>query len=186
MTARLFLTLFLLLPSVAIASEKRLNQADFPQQMEVDGQTLVLRNASVLNYLFVDVYSAALLTPEEQALDQLPYSDNPMHLELFYYRSIARDDVIKAAWVALERQYDQATLTRLRPAINEIHQTFSDIQPEDRYSLTLDSQQQLSLRYNGDEIFTSTDPELGQTYIGIWLKENGLSDRRRNQLIAER
>lgn len=181
----LLISLLSLLPAIVSASEKRLEQARFPDTLEVDGQTLVLRNASVLNYLFVDVYSAALLTPANEPLDDLTSSSEPLHLELFYYRNINRDDVIKAAWVALERQYDTAQLARLRPRVDQLHATFTDIRPEDRYSLTLNRQQALSLKYNGKEIFQSDNAELARAYVGIWLKPNGLSDRLRKQLIAE-
>lgn len=178
--------LLLALPLAVQANEKRLNQADFPQQLKIEEQQLVLRNAAVLNYLFVDVYSAALLAPPTAALNDLVSSEAPLHLELFYYRNIGRDDVIKAAWVTLERQYDSAELEQLRPGIDALHATFTDISPGDRYGLTLDSERNLSLQYNGEEIFQSDDEQLARAYVGIWLRENGLSERLRRQLIAER
>lgn len=186
MLRAIIISLLCVLPLVANANSKRLDQADFPQSIEVEGQQLVLRNASVLNYLFVDVYSAALLAPPEASLANITDTQLPVHLELFYYRNIDRADVIKAAWVALERQYDAASLARLRPEVDRLHDTFTDIKPEDRYSLTLDSKHALSLKYNDEETFQSDDPELARAYIGIWLRANGLSDKLRNQLIAER
>lgn len=180
------ITLLCALPLIGNADEKRLEQANFPDQLMVDGEQLVLRNASVLNYLFVDVYSAALLAPADEPLADIAESPRPLHLELFYYREIDRSDVIKAAWVALERQYDQARLDSLRPGIDKLHATFTDIQPQDRYSLTLDRNQALSLKYNGKEIFQSDDAQLARAYVGIWLKDNGLSDKLRKRLLAER
>lgn len=162
------------------------SQPDFPRQIDVDEQTLVLRNESLLRYLFVDVYSAALLTPASVSPATAVNERSPLHLELYYYRNIDRDDVIKAAWVALERQHDSATLERLRPKIDELHATFADIQAGDRYSLTLSERQPLELRYNGEVIFTSDNEELARAYVGIWLEENGLSDRLRQRLLAER
>lgn len=184
MLRAVIITLLCVLPLVANANSKRLDQADFPDTLEVDGELLILRNASVLNYLFFDVYSAALLTPAQAPLSSITDSQTPVHLELFYYRNIDREDVIKAAWVALERQYDAARLSQLRPGVDRLHATFTDIQPQDRYSLTLNSAHALSLKYNGKEVFQSDDPELARAYIGIWLRENGLSDKLRKQLIA--
>ncbi|SDT99689.1 chalcone isomerase family protein [Halopseudomonas salegens] len=162
------------------------NEPDFPERLEVDEQTLVLRNESLLRYLFVDVYSAALLTPADISPANAVDQRSPLHLELYYYRNIDREDVVKAAWVALERQHDDATLERLRPAIDELHATFSDIQSGDRYSLTLSDSQALRLSYNDEVIFTSDNEELARTYVGIWLEENGLSDSLRQRLLAER
>ncbi|TVP90419.1 MAG: hypothetical protein EA348_06230 [Pseudomonadaceae bacterium] len=176
----LFLLLALATP-LLLASEP-----DFPESLEVDEQTLVLRNESLLRYLFVDVYSAALLTPADISPTNAVSERSPLHLELYYYRNIDRDDIIKAAWVALERQHDSGTLERLRPAIDELHATFGDIKSGDRYSLTLSDSQALQLSYNGEVVFTSDDEELARAYVGIWLEENGLSDRLRQRLLAER
>ncbi|WP_373185423.1 chalcone isomerase family protein [Halopseudomonas sp.] len=184
MIARLFLLICLAIPASVSANEERIAQADFPERMQVDGQELVLRNASLLEYLFVDVYSAALLTPPNQPLNTPITARNPLHLELYYYRDIDREDVIKAAWVALERQYDEPTLTRLRPGIERLHATFTDISAGDRYALTLDTEHALSLKYNGKESFSSRDSELARAYVGIWLRENGLSDSLREELTA--
>ncbi len=162
------------------------SQPDFPERIDVDEQTLVLRNESLLRYLFVDVYSAALLTPANVSPATAVSERSPLHLELYYYRNIDRDDVIKAAWVALERQHDSATLDRLRPEIDELHATFGDIESGDRYSLTLSDNQALKLKYNGAVVFTSDNEELARAYVGIWLEENGLSDRLRQRLLAER
>jgi hypothetical protein len=186
MLTRILVLICCLLPLSAAANEKRLAEADFPQSIEVGDQELVLRNASVLEYLFVDVYSAALLTPPEQPLDNPITDGEPLHLELYYYRDIGREDVIKAAWVALERQYNEQTLNELRPEIDKLHATFTDISAGDRYALTLDAGHSLSLKYNGKESFSSDDKELAQAYVGIWLRENGLSDKLRKRLIATR
>lgn len=186
MLARTLLLMVCALPLTALASEKRLAEAGFPGNLEVSGQELVMRNASVLEYLFVDVYSAALLTTPEQSLDNPILPGQPLHLELYYYRDIDRNDVIKAAWVALGRQYDESTLERMRPKIDALHATFTDISAGDRYALTLDADHGLSLKYNNEEIFRSEDPELARTYVGIWLKENGLSDGLRERLTASR
>lgn len=184
MVVRTLLLIICALPLATLASEKRIAEADFPSSLEVSGEELVMRNASVLEYLFVDVYSAALLTPAGQPLENPITPGQPLHLELYYYRDIDRDDVIKAAWVALGRQYEQATLAQLRPKVDALHDTFTDISAGDRYALTLDSDHALSLKYNDEEIFSSEDSELARTYVGIWLKENGLSDDLREKLTA--
>ncbi len=186
MFTRFMILICCAMPLSLSANQERLAQADFPDRMEVDGQALVLRNTSVLRYLFVDVYSAALLTPPLQPLTIPIMVGEPLHLELFYYRDIDREDVVKAAWVALKRQYSQQTLSRLQPAINALHDTFTDIRAGDRYTLTLDAAHSLSLRYNGAESFSSSNSELARAYVGIWLSENGLSDDLREDLTASR
>jgi hypothetical protein len=67
-----------------------------------------------------------------------------------------------------------------------LHDTFTDISAGDRYALTLDAQHRLTLQYNGAVSFSSDDSEMAQAYVGIWLKEDGLSDNLREKLTAER
>lgn len=106
-----------------------------------------------------------------------------MRLELYYYRSIKRSDVIKAAWTALNRQYDATTLAELKPKVDRLHATFSDIQPGDRYSLTRLNDGALVLQLNDATVFSSNDRQLTDAYLGIWLRANGLSDDLRSSLL---
>ncbi|MEH6564569.1 MAG: chalcone isomerase family protein [Halopseudomonas sp.] len=174
----------LLLSTSLFASEKRLAEAAFAASVtpEKGNQVLQLRNSHLLEYLFVDVYSAALYAPADIELAQLMSSDASLRLELYYYRSISREDVIKAAWTALQRQYDELTLARLKPGIDQLHANLSDISDGDRYSLTR-HQGKLVLRHNEKITFESEDPQLANAYLGIWLSPNGLSEELRTALL---
>lgn len=175
----------LLLSTPALASNERINQAGFASSVttENSNQVLPLRNTHLLEYLFVDVYSAALYAPADAKLEQLLASNSALRLELYYYRSIKRQDVIKAAWTALERQYDTTTLATLKPSVDQLHASFSDIGSGDRYSLTRTSDQHLVLRHNGQITFESNDRQLADAYLGIWLRPDGLSDELRSALL---
>ncbi len=175
----------LLLANTGHASTERFNQASFADSITVQNSNQVLQQRSryLLEYLFVDVYSAALYAPADSQLPSLLTSDNPLRLELYYYRSIKRSDVIKAAWTALNRQYNAATLAELKPKVDRLHTTFKDIQPGDRYSLTRLNEDTLVLQLNGATVFTANDRQLADAYLGIWLRANGLSDDLRNALL---
>lgn len=175
----------LLLSDPVLASNERLTEASFAASVtpENSNQVLLLRNTHLLEYLFVDVYSAALYAPANAKLDQLLASNAALRLELYYYRSIKRQDVIKAAWTALQRQYDQPTLALLKPSVDQLHASLSDIRKGDRYSLTRTNDGKLLLRHNERTTFESSDRQLADAYLGIWLRPNGLSDELRTALL---
>lgn len=175
----------LLLANPGFANDERLSEASFAAsvQPENGNQVLLLRNSHLLEYLFVDVYSAALYAPETAQLDQLLTSNAPLRLELYYYRSIKRQDVIKAAWTALRRQYNEATLANLKPGVDQLHASLSDITAGDRYSLSRTSDGKLVLRHNGHATFESNDRQLAEAYLGIWLQPDGLSEELRKALL---
>lgn len=182
---RLLMIATLLLAGLANASE-RLDQAAFASTYQRDGSALLRKNQAVLDYLWVDVYAAAFYSPAKLSPRQALQQQAEQRLELYYFRDISRSDVIKAAWITLERQHTPAELQHLRGPVDALHATFHDIRPGDRYALTYSPDSGLSLERNGSIVFTSSDPKLAQAYLGIWLAPDGLSDTLREQLLAER
>lgn len=174
---QLFICLMLLLSITAHASDAdRLKQANFPRQ----SQELTLKNQAVLTYLWADVYAAALYapaaTPAKQAWDQ----QQALRLELYYFRDIDRNDVIKAANTTLERQQASA---ELKQELEQLHASFRNIRSGDRYALDFRPGRGLNLQINGQVVFSSRNDALARAYLGIWLGPKGLSDELRGALL---
>ena len=182
----LALTTLLLLSGELLASNReRLQEANFAVTHELERYNLERKSQSVLTYLWADVYAAAFYAPTEASASQALAKPLTQRLELYYFRNIDRQDVIKAAWGTLERQHDATTLQRLRPEVDALHATFRDIRPGDRYALNLNADSGLTLEVNGKVAYTSQNPALAKAYLGIWLAPNGLSDTLRKQLLAQ-
>ena len=182
----LVLTTLLLLSGDLLASTReRLQEANFATTREFAQNSLERKNQSVLTYLWADVYAAAFYAPAQASARQAFTQPLNQRLELYYFRNIDSQDVIKAAWVTLERQHDAKTLDRLRPGLDALHATFRDIRPGDRYALNFNTDSGLTLEVNGKPVFTSQDQELAKAYLGIWLSPNGLSDSLRTNLLAD-
>jgi hypothetical protein len=178
-------TLLLLSGELLANTSERLREANFAAQRVLSEDRLERKNQSVLTYLWADVYAAAFYAPTQASASQAFSRPLKQRLELYYFRKIGREDVIKAAWTTLNRQHPAATLERLRGDLDALHDKFQDIQPGDRYALNFAPESGLSLERNGEIAFTSQDPELARAYLGIWLAPNGLSDTLRNQLLAQ-
>jgi hypothetical protein len=178
-------TLLLLSGELFANSRERLQQANFAAIHELGHNSLERKNQSVLTYLWADVYAAAFYAPAQASANQALAQPLTQRLELYYFRDIDRQDVIKAAWITLERQHDAATLKRLRPHVDALHATFRDIRPGDRYALNFNVGSGLSLEVNGQVAFSSSNQELAKAYLGIWLSPNGLSDKLRASLLAD-
>lgn len=183
---RLFLILYLLSFSALASESNRLEQASFAQQMQHSNTILELKNQSMLRYLWTDVYAAAFYSEAQISPQRALREQRDRHLELYYFREISRDDVIKAAWVTLERQHSPQVLQPLRGELDRLHASFIDIRPGDRYGLDYSQTTGMRLLRNGEVIFHSEDAHLAQLYFGIWLAPEGLSDELRDALLAER
>ena len=180
----IFFALVLSSHSLQANSRERLAEAAFTAYAQQANNTLERKNQAVLNYLWVDVYAAALYTEPGISPRQAVGNSHRQRLELYYFRAIDREDVIKAAWVTLERQQSAAQLQRLRPELDALHATFADIQPGDRYALDYSVTAGLHLERNGRRVFSSRNAELAHAYLGIWLADNGLSASLREQLLG--
>ncbi|MBA4290881.1 MAG: hypothetical protein C0439_18085 [Pseudomonas sp.] len=164
---------------------ERLQEANFADSRVLEQSSLERKNQSVLTYLWADVYAAAFYAPAQASASQAVNEPLDQRLELYYFRNIDSQDVIKAAWVTLERQHTPDTLARLRPDVDALHGTFRDIRPGDRYALNFSTENGLTLEVNGQPAFTSPNTELAKAYLGIWLSPNGLSDKLRTSLLAD-
>ncbi|MEX5592925.1 chalcone isomerase family protein [Pseudomonas orientalis] len=174
---QLFIGLMLMMSITAQASDvDRLKQAGFPAQVE----GLALKNQAVLNYLWADVYAAALYAPADLTARQAWDQQKALRLVLYYFRDIDRSDVIKAASATLERQQTNAGLN---PEIARLHARFRDIRIGDRYALDFRPGRGLNLEINGQVVFSSSDDALARAYLGIWLAPEGLSDQLRDKLL---
>ncbi|WP_300657050.1 chalcone isomerase family protein [Pseudomonas sp.] len=181
----LLATLLLLSPILLAAADERLRQANFAPHTTLERASLERKNQSVLRYLWVDVYAAALYAEPKVSAAQALERQRSLRLELFYFRNIERTDVIEAAWITLKRQQDQPTLERLRSDLDALHASFRDIKPGDRYALNYNADSGLSLERNGKTAFASSNPELARAYLGIWLAPNGLSESLRSSLLND-
>ena len=178
------LLLVALVSPVAMASQADLlKKAGFPSRLDGQSPALERKNQAILTYLWADVYAAAFYAEPSVNAKQAVATQTPQKLELYYFRDIGRDDVIKAANVALDKQQTQETLARLKPELDRLHRSFQDIKQGDRYDLSWDRTDGLSLTRNGKVIFASPDPELAKVYFAIWLAPEGLSAELRKALL---
>jgi hypothetical protein len=178
------LLLGVLASPLAVASQADLlKRANFLPRLTGQTPALELKNQAVLTYLWTDVYAAAFYAEPSITAKQAVFSQTPQKLELFYFRDISRDDVIKAANASLERQQPKDTLARLRRELDRLHGSFQDIKAGDRYDLTWDRNDGLNLTRNGLVIFASPDAELAKVYFAIWLAPDGLSGDLRDALL---
>ncbi|WP_372591248.1 chalcone isomerase family protein [Guyparkeria sp.] len=165
--------------------------ADFGKTLDEADTTLVLTGAGTASYMIWDVYDAALYAPASAEQAAIMAAEVPMTLVLDYHRDVAVADIRKAAWKALDGQYDEASRDALRPKVETLHDAMSDVGDGDRYQLDWRPKMEtgegrLVLKLNGQTRFASDDAELARAYFGIWLGEPPLSGKLRQALLSRR
>jgi len=128
-------------------------------------------------------YVAALYLPDgvpgERALE-----DVPRRLELSYFWSIAGSDFAKAANQLLARELTATQLASLRPRIDDLHRSYRDVRPDDRYSLTYLPSVGTELRLNDELLTTIPGNDFAEAYFGIWLGDQPLDAGLRDELLG--
>ncbi|WP_249673052.1 chalcone isomerase family protein [Pseudomonas abieticivorans] len=177
------LLLLLCCTLVQASPADKLKEANFAAQWSDNSPALQRKSEALLNYLWVDVYAAAVFTEAAISPAQAFNDKRDLRLELYYFRDIDRNDVIKAATVTIKRQLDPARLAKLQAELDRLHEGFQNIRQGDRYALVYRRPGQLTLERNGQAFFHSDNPDLARAYLGIWLAPNGLSDSLRTALL---
>lgn len=184
---QLLIVLVLLYSATSLADDSaQLKEANFDAQVRAGAQPMERKGQIVLTYLWADIYAAALYTRPgtnpQQAFDE----QRELRLELFYLRDLKHSDITNACATILKRQQPATTLAKLDAPLKELQASFGDIKRGDRYALDYNPQRGLNLERNGTVIFTSQNHQLAKTYLGIWLAPEGLPDKLRLDLLAQR
>lgn len=154
-----------------------LKGARFPLQHKTDSGPLRLQGAGLLKWgIWFDVYAAAFYVDETNPLRR--------RLVIEYFVPIEAHQIRTAAETHLTRQLDTELLAALKPALDRLHGAIGDVDKGDRYALTLDVDQTLTLERNGIEVLRLREPGLGEAYLNLWLGEEPLNEDLRLSLLG--
>ena len=155
----------------------------FADQVRSRDVTMQLRCVGLLRYkILIKAYVAALYLGDGAADDV--FADVPKRLELSYFWSIKGADFGRAGDEILKRNVDERTFTALRPRLERINGWYRDVKPGDRYSLTYLPGVGTQLALNGNEIGVIDGADFAKAYFRIWLGDEPIDARLRDQLLG--
>jgi hypothetical protein len=177
-------TLCLSAQMVQASAATELEGVRFPDQYRSGDVTMALRCVGLLRYkLFIKAYVAALYLGDGTTAGDV-LADVPKRLELSYFWSIGAADFGRAGDQILARNVDAETLAALRPRLDRINALYRDVSPGDRYSLTYIPGFGTELALNGNRIGVIEGPDFGAAYFRIWLGDDPIDARLRDQLLG--
>ena len=155
----------------------------FPVQTQVAGDQIPLRNTAMLKVWGFDVYTAALYVPPKAVGVRGVLETSPKTLVLHYHRSIRAQQIIKAANKVLEKN-PEIDLVELQGRLDTMYGAFVDVEEGDRYELRHEPGRGSVLAFNGEESCVIVGDDFAEAFFGIWLSEEPLNDRLRDELIS--
>lgn len=171
-------------PAPAAAGPVEVGGARFAAGHVVGGEPLELRGASVLRWRSIlKAYAAALYLPADvPSSDAL--ADVPRRLEIEYFWALSAEDFGRAADALLRRSLDPERKAALRDRLDELHASFEDVEPGDRYALSYRPGIGTELAKNDRPLAVVPGADFAEAYFGLWLGPDPIDARLRDQLLG--
>jgi hypothetical protein len=151
----------------------------FEKNHTVANGELKLSGAGILTWgILIDLYAAALYTSQEDNRED-------QRLVIHYLIPIKATKIKEVAESFILKQQGTDKLQRLQPALDQLHNAMQDVKPGDRYALTLEDNNQLTLEFNDSPVITINDPLLADAYLNIWLGKNPINHSLKKQLLGQ-
>ncbi len=166
-------------PAAAEDKQVCLEDVCFDSQTMLGKKSVPLRGIAKFEYLFFDVYTLALYAADESG-DLL--GAKPKQLVFHYHRKVSRAQMIEGADKNLASNPD-VSKTAYNAELAKINSWYTDVQPDDRYTLTFIPGSGLSLSKNGNLLGTVAGDRFANDYLGIWLSDYPLSRDLRDRLL---
>lgn len=158
---------------------------NFPPRVTLEQDTLERIGQATAHYArIIPVYDIALYTDSVADTSRLLEPGVAKRLDIVYRVAIKATDLARAAEKTLSRQYPQERLEQWQSRVEALHESYRDVQPGDRYTLSYLPRQGLWLEFNGEEMFALEDGAFATVYFGIWLGDKPLSEPLREALLA--
>lgn len=155
----------------------------FYEVTPIGGEEVPLAGLGHLTFWGFSVYTAAFYADLEtiQAGDYIDAGRT--RLVLVYSRSISRDDFIKSTRKALEKNPD-VDMEALADRIERLNAMYVDVERGDYYEITYTAGGETEISLNGEVRGTFEGEDFALAFFGIWLGEEPLSDKLREELLG--
>ena len=180
------LAVSVLVSSPVVGGAVEIEGVTFADTFHAGPLPMPLQGVGVAKFLrTITVYVGALYlapgTKPERVLD-----DVPKRLELSYFGAIQAGDFGRAAMKVLADNVSPATITRLKPRIEQLHRLYQDVKPGDRYGLTYLPGVGTELALNGERKGIVEGADFAAAYFAIWLGPDPINEALKEGLMHRR
>jgi hypothetical protein len=156
----------------------------FPNEVRIGESVLTLRGQGVLRVGFAfRVYQAAFYVGEGHGTEEA-LEDVPMRLDVNYYRSIPREQLISVADDILREITRPEELAAIQARLDQINRWYRSVGPGDFYSLVYLPDRGLELLLNDTSLGIVEGHDFARLYLAIWLSEHSQSRGIHSRLLG--
>ncbi|WP_456418431.1 chalcone isomerase family protein [Thiolapillus sp.] len=175
-----------LLPAALAA--KTVEGVNLPEQVSVEGKTLMLNGAGVRTKLFFDIYVAALYLPAPSAdADKILQTDQPWRLDMHFLYSEVSKEKLDEGW---DEGFEENTPASERGILAERLERFKAMFPTlhegDVVVLAYSPGKGVSVSIKGVQQGTIAGADFAQALLRVWLGAEPVTGKLKKALLGGR
>lgn len=154
----------------------------FESTKEISGSPLPIHGVELLEYIKLDLYTAALYAPADMASSDTVLKNVPKSLVLHYHRAIKKEWMTQASRDRIKKNpvNDSA---KLEDRLKQLDAAYQKVTKGDRYELRYEPDVGTSLILNGKLQATIQGEDFQKAFFGIWLSDVPLNKKLRDKLL---
>ena len=156
----------------------------FEGSKQLAGQTLPIHGVGLLEYVMLDLYTAALYAPSQFATVDSVLDNVPKSLVLHYHRMIKKEWMIEASRDRIKKN-PANNAEALESRLKQLDRAYQKVNKGDRYELRYEPGVGTSLILNGKLQATIEGEDFQRAFFGIWLSEIPLNKKLRDKLLTQ-
>lgn len=157
----------------------------FPQKVSAYNQSFEkLGEYRYVYRMFFRLYEAALFTESGANAEDVLNASASFHLQFRYLRKIDKEIILESADQMLERNLSREERAAIADRVDLINEAYTTVHDGYISSLTYKPGIGTILTINGKQVATIEGKDFAQLYFSIWLGEQGISDRLRDNLLG--
>ncbi len=179
------LSLLLVLATPAAAQNPPLfckKKVCFESSKNISGTLLPIQGVELLEYIKLDLYTAALYAPVEVTSSDAVLKNVPKSLILHYHRTIKKEWMIEASRNRIKKNPANDS-AKLEDRLKQLDAAYQKVHKGDRYELRYEPDVGTSLILNGKLQATIPGEDFQKAFFGIWLSDVPLNKKLRDKLL---
>jgi len=159
---------------------------EFDDVIELGPERLVIEGAGLHRYMIVlKGYAAALYLGQGHSSDEL-FDDIPKCLQIVYFHAIPAQGFVRATQHGFEANLAPEDLEGLKDQIGRLYECYQDVKKQDRYSFIYHPSTGPELQLNGEILCRFDSLQFANAVLSIWLGENPLDKRLKEDLLGRK
>lgn len=156
----------------------------FESSKEIAGIALPIHGVELLEYIKLDLYTAALYAPTNANSIETILNNIPKNLVLHYHRGIKKEWMIQASRDRIKKNPANNS-AKLEDRLKQLDAAYQKVAKGDRYELRYEPELGTSLILNGKLQATIQGEDFQRAFFGIWLSEVPLNKKLRDALLKK-